>query len=34
VADFYSKQSKLSKINGVGEIDQIFASITSVIDSY
>jgi adenylate kinase len=34
VADFYSKQSKLSKINGVGQIDQIFASITSVIDSY
>jgi adenylate kinase len=34
VADFYSRQSKLSKINGVGEIDQIFASITSVIDSY
>jgi adenylate kinase len=34
VADFYSSQNKLSKINGVGEIDQIFASITSVIDSY
>jgi len=34
VADFYSKQNKFSKINGVGEIDQIFASITSVIDSY
>lgn len=34
VADYYAKQDKLSKINGVGEIDQIFASITSVIDSY
>lgn len=34
VADYYSKQNKLSKINGVGEINQIFASITSVIDSY
>jgi adenylate kinase len=34
VADFYSEQNKLSKINGVGEIDQIFASITSMIDSY
>lgn len=34
VADYYSQQNKLSKINGVGEIDQIFASITSVIDSY
>jgi len=34
VADYYSKQNKLTKINGVGEISQIFDSITSVIDSY
>lgn len=34
VADYYSKQNKLNEINGVGDIDQIFDSITSVIDSY
>ena len=34
VADYYSKQNKLNEINGVGDIDQIFHSITSVIDSY
>jgi adenylate kinase len=34
VADYYSIQGKLTKINGVGEIEQIFDSITSVIDSY
>jgi adenylate kinase len=34
VADYYSKQDKLTKISGVGEIDQIFDSITSVMDSY
>lgn len=34
VADYYASQNKLQKINGVGEIDQIFKDITSVIDSY
>lgn len=34
VADYYSRQNKFSKINGVGDIDEIFGSITSVIDSY
>lgn len=34
VADFYSGQGKFQKINGVGEIDEIFSEITSVIDSY
>lgn len=34
VADYYSKQGKFQKINGVGEIEQIFSDITSVIDSY
>lgn len=34
VADFYSGQGKFQKINGVGEIDEIFNQITSVIDGY
>ncbi|MEB2780189.1 adenylate kinase [Algoriphagus persicinus] len=34
VADYYAAQNKLQIINGVGEIDQIFSDITSVIDSY
>ncbi|MFC3879196.1 adenylate kinase [Algoriphagus namhaensis] len=34
VADFYQKQGKYQKINGVGEIDEIFNSIKSVIESY
>ncbi|WP_425636232.1 adenylate kinase [Algoriphagus yeomjeoni] len=34
VADYYASQGKLQKINGVGEIEQIFSDITSVIDSY
>lgn len=34
VADYYDKQGKLKKINGVGEIEEIFDTITSVIDSY
>lgn len=34
VADYYEKQNKLQKINGVGEIEEIFLKITSVIDSY
>ncbi len=34
VADYYAKQSKLTKINGVGKIEEIFAEISSVIDSY
>lgn len=34
VADYYDMQGKLQKINGVGEIDDIFSNITSVINSY
>ncbi|UZD20949.1 adenylate kinase [Algoriphagus halophytocola] len=34
VADYYAAQGKLKKINGVGEIEEIFGEITSVIDSY
>jgi adenylate kinase len=34
VADYYSGQNKLTKINGVGKIEEIFAEIASVIDSY
>jgi adenylate kinase len=34
VADYYDKQSKFQKINGVGEIEEIFKSIVAVIDSY
>ncbi len=34
VATYYEKQGKLTKINGVGEINEIFNEITSVIDSY
>ncbi len=34
VADFYKGQGKFQSINGVGEIDQIFESIKSVVDSF
>ncbi|RZS94785.1 adenylate kinase [Cecembia calidifontis] len=34
VADYYDKQGKLTKINGVGSIDGIFQEISNVIDSY
>jgi adenylate kinase len=34
VAEYYEKQGKLTKINGVGSIEDIFADITKVIDSY
>lgn len=34
VADFYSRQDKFQQINGVGEIEEIFNQISSVIDSY
>ncbi|HAH36421.1 MAG TPA: adenylate kinase [Algoriphagus sp.] len=34
VADYYEKQGKFKKINGVGAIDEIFSDITKVIDSY
>ncbi|EIM78812.1 adenylate kinase [Nitritalea halalkaliphila LW7] len=34
VAGYYKKQGKLSSINGVGEIDEIFAAIVKTIDSY
>lgn len=34
VAGYYEKQGKLQKIDGVGQIEDIFSKITSVIDSY
>lgn len=34
VANFYKSQGKYSSINGIGSIDEIFNSITSVIKSY
>ena len=34
VAEYYQKQSKLKKINGVGKIEEIFSEISSAIDSY
>ncbi|MBN3520538.1 adenylate kinase [Algoriphagus lutimaris] len=34
VATYYENQGKFQKINGVGEISEIFNQITSVIDSY
>ncbi|MHA7131647.1 adenylate kinase [Algoriphagus namhaensis] len=34
VADFYRNQGKYQSVNGVGTIEEIFASITEVIDSY
>jgi adenylate kinase len=32
VADFYANQGKFTGINGVGEIEQIFAQIVSIIE--
>lgn len=34
VLPYYEAQGKLSKVNGIGEIDAIFAELTSVIDGY
>lgn len=34
VLPYYENQSKLSKVNGIGEIEVIFAELTSVIDGY
>lgn len=34
VAEFYSKQGKLTKIHGVGKIDEIFEKIAEVVDNY
>ena len=34
VANYYKEQNKLTSINGVGTIDQIFDSICSVVDTY
>ena len=34
VAGFYEKQGKLTKIHGVGTIDEIFSNIAKVIDQY
>ncbi|MCF6367034.1 MAG: adenylate kinase [Bacteroidales bacterium] len=33
VAEYYSEQGKLHEINGVGDIDNIFSKIASIIDS-
>ena len=34
VLPYYEAQNKLSKVNGIGEIDTIFAELTAVIDGY
>lgn len=34
VADFYAAQGKFTSINGIGEIEEIFANICRVIDSW
>ncbi|NVK50083.1 MAG: adenylate kinase [Cyclobacteriaceae bacterium] len=34
VASYYEAQGKFTKINGVGEIDEIFDAISEVVDSY
>ncbi|SFS45464.1 adenylate kinase [Sphingobacterium wenxiniae] len=34
VLPYYEGQGKLSKVNGIGDIDTIFASLTAVVDSY
>ncbi len=34
VADFYQAQNKFKSINGIGSIDEIFSSITNIIESY
>ncbi|MEM7548894.1 MAG: adenylate kinase [Bacteroidota bacterium] len=34
VANYYEKQEKFAKINGVGSIDEIFEKVTKVIDSF
>lgn len=34
VANYYENQGKFQKINGVGQIDEIFKSISAVIDAY
>src|SRR5690606_15539492 len=34
VLPFYEKQGKLTKVNGIGDIDEIFNNLTEVIDNY
>jgi len=34
VLPYYESQGKLSKVNGIGDIDTIFAELTAVIDAY
>ncbi|TZF84067.1 adenylate kinase [Pedobacter sp. BS3] len=34
VLPYYEAQGKLTRVNGIGDIDQIFAELTAVIDSY
>ena len=34
VADFYKKQNKFESVNGIGTVDEIFAAICTIIDSW
>ncbi|MNN85829.1 adenylate kinase [compost metagenome] len=34
VLPYYEAQGKLSKVNGIGDIDSIFKSLTDIIDNY
>lgn len=34
VLPYYEKQNKLSRVNGIGDIDAIFQSLTEIIDKY
>jgi adenylate kinase len=34
VASYYERQGKLSRIHGVGDIDEIFQKICAVVDKY
>lgn len=34
VLPYYEQQGKLSKVNGIGQIDEIFADLSAVIDRY
>ncbi len=34
VLPYYEAQNKLSKVNGIGKIDDIFAELSAVVDQY
>jgi adenylate kinase len=34
VLPYYEEQGKLSKVNGIGDIEEIFANLSNVIDNY